>query len=48
MIWTFILGAMLGASIGVVAVSLCVIAKRADECAERMLKMLNRSNGDEL
>ncbi|MDY5715623.1 MAG: DUF3789 domain-containing protein [Veillonella caviae] len=48
MIWIFLLGALLGASIGVVAVSLCVIAKQSDERAERMLKMLNRSNGDEL
>ena len=45
MIWIFLLGALLGASIGVVAVSLCVIAKQSDERAERML---NRSNGDEL
>lgn len=50
MIWTFILGALLGASIGVVAVSLCVIAKQSDERAERMLNGSNhavKQNGDD-
>lgn len=50
MIWIFLLGALLGASIGVVAVSLCVIAKRADERAERMLNRSNnavKQNGDD-
>lgn len=44
MIWTFILGVMLGASVGVMIACLCGIAKRADE---RSARMLNRSNGDD-
>lgn len=48
MFFVFILGALLGSSIGVMITCLCVIAKQSDERAERMLKMLNRSNGDEL
>lgn len=48
MIWIFILGAMLGSLIGVMITCLCGITKQSDERAERMLKMLNRSNGDEL
>lgn len=44
MIWTFILGVMLGASVGVMITCLCVITKQSDERAERML---NRSNGDD-
>ena len=41
MIWTFILGVMLGASVGVMITCLCVIAKRSDERAARMV---NRSD----
>ena len=37
MIWTFILGVMLGASVGVMITCLCVIVKRADERSARML-----------
>lgn len=44
MILIFILGVMLGSSIGVMITCLCVIAKQSDERAERML---NRSNGDD-
>ncbi|WP_420906945.1 DUF3789 domain-containing protein [Veillonella caviae] len=44
MIWIFILGVMLGSSIGVMITCLCVLAKRADE---RSARMLNRSNGDD-
>lgn len=41
MIWIFILGFMLGASVGVMITCLCVIAKRSDERAARMV---NRSD----
>lgn len=43
MILIFILGVMLGSSIGVMITCLCVIAKQSDERAERMLNM-NHSN----
>lgn len=50
MIWTFILGALLGSSIGVMITCLCVIAKQSDERAERMLNGSNhvvKQNGDD-
>lgn len=50
MIWTFILGALLGSSIGVMITCLCVLAKQSDERAERMLNGSNhvvKQNGDD-
>ncbi|MDY5787501.1 DUF3789 domain-containing protein [Veillonella caviae] len=43
MFFVFILGALLGSSIGVMITCLCGIAKQSDERAERMLNM-NHSN----
>lgn len=50
MIWIFILGVMLGSSIGVMITCLCGIAKRADERSARMLNGSNhtvKQNGDD-
>ena len=50
MIWTFILGALLGSLIGVMITCLCGIAKRADERSARMLTGSNhavKQNGDD-
>lgn len=50
MFFVFILGVMLGASVGVIITCLCVIAKQSDERAERMLNGSNhvvKQNGDD-
>ena len=50
MIWIFLLGALLGSSIGVMITCLCGIAKQSDERAERMLNGSNhavKQNGDD-
>lgn len=50
MILIFILGVMLGSSIGVMITCLCGIAKQSDERAERMLNGSNhavKQNGDD-
>lgn len=44
MIWIFLLGALLGSSIGVMITCLCVIAKQSDERAERMLNRINSNS----
>lgn len=50
MFFVFILGVMLGSSIGVMITCLCRIAKRADERSARMLTGSNnavKQNGDD-